>query len=211
MNPKIVDFLDKAYPAQNWFSTSTPFEVLVAVILSQNTSDRNSIPAFKNLKKKYKITPSVLAKANKKSIASAIKQAGLHNTKADKIVKVSKELLKKNLNQILKLPTDKARAELIALPGVGDKTADVVLSFVAGKETFPVDTHIKRITKRLGMVSENATYSEITESWKKIVPHARRSKIHIALIEHGRETCKARNPKCEVCCIKNYCNSYRPG
>ena len=205
---QIIPILEKAYKPITWGNNLTAFESLIAIILSQNTSDKNSIPAFHNLKKKFKITPQVLSKANKKSIATAIKSAGLHNQKADTIKKIAKELLKKDLKTILKLPTSEARVELIKLPGVGNKPADVVLSFVAGKDTFPVDTHIWRITERLGLVGQKNNYAQVSEAWKRIVPPANRGKIHVALIWHGREICKARKPKCKICPINKYCKYY---
>jgi len=132
-----------------------PFKTLIVTILSQNTNDRNTEKAFERLSNDFRIDPETLAKAHIKQLEASLKVAGLYRNKAKTIKKVSKivnETYHNDLQQILLKPVEEARNELMLLPGVGPKTADVVLLFAAKKPTMPVDTHVNRVSKRLGLV-----------------------------------------------------------
>ncbi|MCP6718388.1 MAG: endonuclease III [Patescibacteria group bacterium] len=207
---KVIKILRQKFSVQIWSKKFTAFEVLVATILSQATQRQNNIRAFKNLRKKFRIIPNVLARANLDELIKCIRPAGLHRIKALRIKKISKILTEKNensLEEILNKSCSEAREELLNLPGVGTKTADVVLSFVAQCNVFPIDTHIRRIIKRWGLVKENAVYEEIRAVLESLVKPKERLKVHLILIEFGREVCNSRRPKCEVCPISRYCLS----
>ena len=185
-----------------------PFKNLVIGILSQNTNDRNSTKAYVNLSRKFKIAPHTLANANEKQIANAIKTGGLYNIKAKRIKQLAKVIMKKynkNLKELVNLPEKESRKKLLELPGIGDKTADVFLAYCSKKFVLPVDTHINRVTKRLGIASPKANYREVQESLKRVLARKKRVRWHEILIMFGREICWARKPKCYTCPIERLC------
>ena len=183
------------------------FEILVATILSQNTSDRNSIEAYERLRQNIRIEPSEIMNANIREIEKYIRKAGLYKSKA-RAIKESAELIMYKLNgdlrNIRKYPLDKAREILSSINGVGLKTADVVLLHL-GFPVFPVDTHIRRVSKRLGIVGEKADYEEISNVWKKALKPHEYLDAHLRLIAFGRRICLAKNPKCGICFFKDIC------
>jgi len=185
-----------------------PFKNLIIGVLSQNTNDKNSTRAYVSLCKKFKITPNTLAKANEKIIANAIKTGGLYNLKAKRIKQLAKAVKEKHrgyLEQLVSMPEDEAREELLQIPGIGVKTADVFLAYCSKKFVLPIDTHINRVTKRLGIAPSKAKYKQIQEALKKIVPRTGRVKAHEILIMFGREICNAQRPKCYMCPVENFC------
>ncbi|EZQ03195.1 endonuclease III [Candidatus Acidianus copahuensis] len=190
-----------------WLKTKDPFKVLIATILSQNSTDRGAYKAYYNLEGNIGISLDKLAKADMLNVAKAIRNIGLYNSKAKRIIELSNIILDKygDLNNILN-QEDKARNILMSLPGVGEKTADVVLLTCKGYPVFPVDTHIKRVSLRLGIDGKN--YESISRNLMKIFPKDSYLKAHHLLIAHGRLTCKAKNPLCEKCTINNCCEYY---
>jgi endonuclease-3 len=214
---RIVDELSRRYVIDSrrfigLLAGGNLFELLVAVVLSQNTSDRNAIRAFENLKGKLGvITPESIASLSIGELAELIKPAGLHAQRARRIKGIA-ELLKCRLQefeaQIRELNAVEAREVLKQLEGVGDKTADVILLVYFGKKVFPVDTHIKRVTQRLGFV-KGGSYREISDFWSKCLPPEKYLEAHLLLIEHGRETCRARKPLCGECPLRDLCEFYR--
>jgi endonuclease III len=197
------------YP--RWFnSNKDPFRILIKTIISQNTADRNTDRAFETLSKQFKITPEALAKAEIRQIEEAIKVAGLYKSKSRSIKQVSNILLEKHsgdMQKILKLPLNEARETLKQLPGVGPKTADVVLLFSENKPTIPVDTHVNRVAKRLGFAPTKANYEAVRSNLQAIFNPSDFLALHLLLIEHGRKTCKAIKPRCKECSISSYCPS----
>jgi len=205
---RALAIIERSYRTKPWSRGMDSFEVLVGTVLSQNTNDRNSMLAFRRLKKKFKIRPEVLAKAKERDIAECIRPAGLYNLKAPRIKRIARELLEKyngKLDDILKMPEAEARMKLLELPGVGFKTADVLLSFVAGREVLPIDTHIARIAKRIGVVGEKAEYEETRNALEGLVSFEKRGMTHLALIKFGRTICVARKPLCPICPILKLC------
>lgn len=179
-------------------------------IISQHTNDKNTAKAFQNLSNKLRITPETLAKAETKQIEQCLKPAGLYHNKAREIRQVSREMLEKyngDLTKILSMPLDDARKELLRFPGVGPKTADVVLLFCAEKPTMPIDTHINRVSKRLGLASENADYDTLRKTLQSIFDPRDYLAVHVLLILHGRKYCRARAPLCGLCPLGNLCPS----
>jgi len=205
---RALAIIDRLYRSKPWSRGMDSFEVLVGTILSQNTNDRNSILAFRTLKKRFRIRPEVLAKAKERDIVECIRPAGLYNMKAPRIKSIAQELLEKydgKLDDILRMPEAEARTKLLELPGVGFKTADVLLAFVAGREVLPVDTHIARIAKRIGVVGGKANYEEIRNALESLVSSEKRGRTHLALIKFGRTICRARKPLCPRCPILRFC------
>jgi endonuclease-3 len=191
-------------------SKSDPFETLIVTIISQNTADRNTAVAFERLSKRFEITPEALAKAESAQIEECIKVAGLYKGKTQAIQSASKAVLEKfggSLKPVLALPLEDARKTLTEIQGVGPKTADVVLLFSAQKATIPVDTHVNRVSKRLGLAPENGDYEAVRSSLQALFPQKDYLAVHLLLIAHGRQYCKARNPLCQKCPVNTYCPS----
>lgn len=202
---------DEQYTILKVLKEMDPFKLLIATILSQNTNDKNSIRAYDRLEEKIGIYPHKLARADIKDIEGAIRIGGLYRQKARAIKEISRIILDNyegDLNHILKKPIEDARRTLLSLPKIGYKTADVLLLFSAGKSVFPIDTHITRISKRLGIVNERARYEEIRLKWQEILKPEHYELIHLLLIKLGREICKPRKPSCEKCPIKEVCKYY---
>jgi endonuclease-3 len=187
-----------------------PFETLVVTIISQNTADTNTERAFEKLSKQFEITPQVLANAETSKIEACLHIAGLCKSKAKTIQTASKIILEKfggSLKPILSLPLDEARKTLTQMPGVGPKTADVVLLFSANQPTVPVDTHVNRVAKRLGLAPANGNYEAVRLSLQSHFEPKDYLTLHLVLIAHGRQYCKARKPLCHECPVNNYCPS----
>lgn len=183
------------------------FEFIVGVMLSQNTSDRNAIKAYKNLIKIYgsPLTPNKILSKPINVLEDAIKIAGIYKQRAKRIYELAKLFSKPGFEEELKekikaLDVNEARQILMELPGVGIKSADVILSQYFGKPSFPVDTHIRRITARLGYVNTH-DYLSISDWWKSILEPRNYLETHLLLIIHGRKICRARSPLCEKCLL----------
>ena len=186
------------------------FETLVVTIISQNTADINTERAFESLSNQFEITPQALANSEIGKIEACLHVAGLYQNKAKAIKAVSKIILEKfggSLARVLSLPLDEARKTLMELPGVGPKTADVVLLFSANQPTIPVDTHVNRVSKRLGLAPANGDYEAVRLSLQSLFEPKDYLTVHLLLIAHGRKTCKARHPRCHHCPVYDYCPS----
>jgi len=189
---------------------SDPFETLIITIISQNTTDKNTHNAFTRLKHSFPITPKSLSEANTTQIEECIKPAGLYKNKTCAIRAVSKIVHEKygnSLNTILALPLKEARKTLTDMPGVGPKTADVVLLFSAQKPTIPVDTHVNRVSKRLGVAPKTGDYEAVRLNLQKLFTENDYLFAHQLLIGHGRQFCKSQKPLCSICPINSYCEA----
>ncbi len=189
---------------------SDPFETLIVTIISQNTADTNTQRAFENLSKQFEITPQTLSTAETYKIEACLHVGGLYKNKAQTIKNVSKIILEKycgSLNSILSLPLDESRKVLMEMPGIGPKTADVVLLFSANQPTIPVDTHVNRVAKRLGLAPANGEYEAVRLSLQRLFNQKDYLNVHLLLIAHGRKYCKAIHPLCMECPLNNYCPS----
>jgi endonuclease-3 len=205
----MVRIIGRRFPVKVW-KAGSPFETLVHTILSQNTNDRNSDAAMRKLRKRYRITPQVLSKVRVRELIPLIRSAGLYTSKAPRIKEVSrivKEQYGGRLAPILNLPYAEAKEKLMAMPGVGPKTADILLAFVAKNPVIPVDTHIARVTKRLGIAPANANYEKTRTSLEALIPPKDRVKLHLSVIAFGREICKAPRPRCAICPVSEWCPS----
>jgi endonuclease-3 len=208
---KILQTLRKTFAMPRWAtSPKDPFKTLIVTIISQNTADKNTAKAFENLSKRFKITPEALANAETSQIEECLKVAGLYKNKAKTIKQTSKIILEKfhaTLKPILSLPFDEARKTLLQLPGVGPKTADVVLLFSSQNPTIPVDTHVNRVAKRLGLVPANGDYETVRKSLQSLYNPKDYLAVHVLLILLGRNYCRARNPLCKQCPVGMLCPS----
>jgi len=208
---KILRTLQKTFTSpKSITSNRNPFKTLIVTIISQNTAGKNTAKAFENLSKQFQITPEALANAETNKIEECLKVAGLYRNKAKTIKQVSEIIMENfqgDLTQVLSMPFEEARKALLQLPGVGPKTADVVLLFCAETPTIPVDTHVNRVSKRLGLAPKNGDYEAIRKSLQELYDPKDYLSIHILLISLGRIYCKARNPLCRQCPVNMLCRS----
>lgn len=189
-------------------SSKDVFPTLVRTVLSQATNDRNRDRAYRNLADRYEISPEALAAADVKAIEEAIRVGGLYRNKARKLKALSNvvvERFKGSLDFIYSEPLEKARSMLMSIPGVGPKTADVVLLFAAGKPTVPVDTHVHRVSRRLGLAPLRGSYEDIRGALESLYSPEDYLAIHLLLIGLGRWFCRARNPLHEPCPLRSLC------
>lgn len=187
------------------------FELLVGTIISQNTNWRNVERAMENMKRKGLMHIDDILSADVSEIEDALRVSGLYRVKARRIKEIA-EIIKTwsiSLDDVLSMPLEVARAKLMELPAVGHKTADVMLAFKARAPVIPIDTHIRRVAKRLGLVDEKAKYKEIRLALESFVPPNERALFHLALIKFGREICRARDPACSKCPLNSVCKSSR--
>ena len=201
----------KWWPVQYPEDTSKdPFKNLILTVLSQNTSEVNCVRAYNGLATRFEVRPDVLADAEEMEVREAIRSGGLYNIKAKRIKEVSKAVLEKfrgDLTHVLELPEGEAREKLIELPGVGPKTADVLLARRHGYNTvFVVDTHMDRIAKRIGLVKPDAKYEEIQQALKNFIPWDKGERVSGLFWLLAKYTCKAQNPKCSECIIMEICD-----
>lgn len=187
------------------FRGRDPFKTLIAVILSQRTSRENVGAALREFEKRFRGISDV-AEADVKAIGKAIKPAGLWRQKAPRIKSIAQQLLMMGgLERVLSLPYEEARALLSSMKGIGPKTADVFLMFARRDQVFPIDTHIFKIMRRLGVAGEKEGYESLKKKLESITPPERRMQAHLALIEFGRKICRARSPRCESCFLLDVC------
>lgn len=205
---EVLERILSAYP-RRWTPTrGDSFKALIRTILSQNTNWRNEEKAYKCLEETIGVTPNTISTASFNDIAEAIHQAGMYNQRSIIIKEVADKVLALydgDLTQVLSKPYSEAREELMKLPGVGEKTADVVLLFNADKHVLPVDRHITRISKRLGLVPKNADYDTIRMTMEDATAPENYLDAHIKLIQFGRDVCRALNPRCITCPLSNLC------
>jgi endonuclease-3 len=207
----VLQILRENFAMPKWTQAKRdPFETLIVTVISQNTADRNTARAFESLSKRFEIKPEVLANAETSQIEDNLKIAGLYRNKAKTIKQVSRIILEKfhgSLQPILALPLEEARKTFIQMPGVGPKTADVVLLFSAKQPTIPVDTHVNRVSKRLGFAPANGDYEVVRASLQSLYEQRDYLAVHVLLIAHGRLYCKARRPLCKQCPVNIHCPS----
>jgi len=187
-----------------------PFKVLVRTIISQSTAEVNTKRAYENLSKEMLLTPKRLAEADIREIEDALFVAGLYRNKSRIIKKVSQIILRElngSLDFIYSKPLEEARGKLLSLPGVGPKTADIILLFCAGRPVLPIDTHVNRVSKRLGLAPMKAEYERIRADLQALYPPKDYFKVHMLFISLGRNICKARKPKHNECPVNNLCPS----
>lgn len=182
------------------------FEALVATVLTQNTSDANAGKALEALRRRVgQVTPEGILSLGEEELASIIRPAGMHRRRARQLIELARAAASVDLEGVRGMDVEEARRFLMSMPGVGPKTADVILVNL-GKPAFPVDTHILRISKRLGLAS---TYDAASKAWMSVFRKDEYLWGHLSLIEFGRRVCRARNPKCGECGLRDHCNYYK--
>ena len=182
--------------------STNPYQLLVAVVLSAQATDASVNIATKPLFEQIR-TPKQMIALGEERLRDAIKTIGLFNTKAKNVIALSHALIDDHGGEV-----PRTREELQALPGVGRKTANVVLNTAFGEETFAVDTHVFRVCNRTGL-APGKTVDEVEAKLEKIVPQPFRRDAHHWLILHGRYICKARRPECWRCPVADLC-AFRP-
>ena len=204
----LTNSLEKEYGKKYLKPSFDPLSELIATILSQNTSDHNSHRAFRNLKSSFKSWEE-LRKAPLNKVVRSIKIGGLEKIKAVRIKKILEQIYKErgnlNLSFLKKWNTEKIRGYLSQFVGVGDKTIACVMLFSLGRPVLPVDTHILRVSKRLGLLSVKSDSKKAHQILQKIIPTNVIYPFHLNLIEHGRKICKARIPLCGDCVLLKIC------
>jgi endonuclease-3 len=208
----ILDKLVAAYGDRTWQKRLEPVDELILTILSQNTSDLNSRRAFKSLTQNFTGWDKV-ASAEPAKIADVIRAGGLAKVKA-KYIKSALTALQKeapgfDLSFLAQRQVEDSREWLVRLPGVGMKTASCVLLFSLGMPAFPVDTHVYRVAKRLGLIKNSISADAAHLEMEKLTAPGDIYRCHVLLIEHGRKVCKAQRPLCPVCCLADVCLSRR--
>ena len=186
---------------------------LVCTILSQNTNDNNRDRAYTSLRAKFPIWEQV-RDAPTRQVIAAIRPAGLANQKGPRIQKVLRRISELNPGQPLNidfladLPVDEAKQWLMSLDGVGPKTAAIVLLFSLNRPAFPVDTHVHRVTTRLGLIPNGTTAEKAHGLLEALVPPEWYYAFHLNVIAHGRAVCKAQRPQCEICPLQKHCEYF---
>jgi len=205
---QIVSLLAEEYGRIRWRPHRDPLSELVMTILSQNTSDANSRRAYDRLVAKFGDWEAVAA-ANVEHIADAIRLGGLAQIKAPRIKAILQRIKDErgslDLGFLQDMPVEEAKAWLRGLPGVGPKTAACVLLFGLGKPVFPVDTHIYRVSRRLGLVDSGVSVEGAHDVLGQLFPVEHVYQSHLHLIQHGRRVCKAHNPRCQECILLKTC------
>jgi endonuclease-3 len=207
---EIIELLEQEYSPRKWQPARDPIDVLIGTILSQNTSDANSGRAFASLKAGFDSWEAV-ASAPAERIAQVIKSGGLSQIKAVRIKQVLEQIEKEqgriSLDALKSMNMAEAEDYLMRLVGVGHKTARCVLLFSLGKPSLPVDTHVFRVAKRLGLIDSRASIEKAHSLLQEQIPPSNVYQFHIHVIEHGRRICHARQPRCNRCILRGICPS----
>ena len=208
----IARILGDAYGYPTWRAHLTPVEELVSTILSQNTTDHNRDMAFAALRARFPTWEEV-RDAPPEAVIAAIRSAGLANQKGPRIQEALRRITEERgeitLDFLDEMDVETAKAWLTGLNGIGPKTAAIILLFALNKPAFPVDTHVHRVTRRLGLIGPKTTAERAHRELEAIIPPEDYYPAHLNFIRHGRLVCKARRPRCEVCPLTAHCDHYR--
>ncbi|MGZ8579375.1 MAG: endonuclease III domain-containing protein [Actinomycetota bacterium] len=185
-----------------------PLDELIWTVLSQHTSDLNAERAFHALRAAHPTWEQVVA-AKPAAVADVIRSGGLADTKAVRIQTILREIADReggyDLSTLRELDDTDAREYLMTLPGVGPKTAAVVMAFALGRDVIPVDTHVHRVSRRLGLIPPKASAEMAHELLAELVPDDLKTPLHVGLIRLGRGVCRAPTPRCEDCPLADLC------
>jgi endonuclease-3 len=178
---------------------------LILTVLSQSTNDRNRDVAFLALRRDFGDWAAVRDAPNA-AVERSIRPGGISKVKSTRIQEILREIDIPTFDEHLAgLPVAQARDELVALPGVGRKTAACVLLFAYGMRDIPVDTHVSRVGTRLGLFREGAPFEELHDAMLELTPRGQELEFHVNLLRHGRRTCHSRRPKCGECALLRLC------
>ena len=201
---EILTYFDEIHSnPQCALNFSNTYELLIAVVLSAQCTDERVNQVTPKL---FSIanTPEKMLELGENKLKQIIYPCGFYNNKSKAILSLSKDLVDKFNGQV-----PSSIEELTSLSGVGRKTANVVIGVAFGGQTIAVDTHVHRVSKRLGLTTQNSTPEKCEQDLLKIIPHERRTKFHHQVIWFGRLTCKSQRPLCETCKLKNICKHYK--
>ena len=205
---RVVENLDGEYGAKRNRPNRRPLDTLVGIILSQQNSSVSSRACFAELIRRFPTWEDALA-ASVDDIEDAIRRGGLARIKAVRIHAILEDLVARHgsleLGHLKDLAPDEAVTELLGLKGVGPKTARCVLLFALGADVFPMDVHIFRIAERLGIIAPKTPDERAHRLVGSLIPDGRRFTAHVNMIEHGRTICRPTAPKCDGCCLLEYC------
>lgn len=204
----LVDELEKLYGRSRRIARFDPMEELISCVLSQHTTDATSFPTFTRLRETFPDWQAVVD-AGPDRVADVIRKAGLANQKAKNIVAALIAIKERygsySLDALRGMDLLTARSELMSLPGVGPKTASIVLCFSFGKGAIPVDTHVFRVGWRLGLYEKKVGENKAHDVLLRLVPEDLAFRFHVALIQHGRKVCRAPKPSCGECPLQGDC------
>jgi endonuclease-3 len=208
----VFHLLNEVYGRPAWRSHGPPLDELVATILSQATADVNTERAYVELTARFPDWESVM-NAPPEAVIAAIHSAGLSLTKGPRIQNALRTIYRErgelSLDFLADLPLAEAMAWLTAIEGVGPKTASIVLLFSLGRPVFPVDTHVYRVGGRLGLIPPRMSADKAHAFLVGLGAPETYYPMHINLIRHGREICRARHPQCQICPLQDWCEYYQ--
>ena len=209
---KVHKKLIEAFGEPTWRNPLPPVDELVSTILSQNTNDVNRDRAFDSLRAKFPTWEQV-RDADTDEVIDAVRVAGLANQKGPRLQQVLRDITEErdslDLSFLKEMPLEEARNWLTKFKGVGPKTAAIVLCFSLNRPAFPVDTHVYRVTGRIGLRSEKLTVEQAHPFLEGVFPPETYYAAHLNIIRLGREVCAARKPNCPVCPVRELCD-YEP-
>lgn len=209
---RVYQRLVQEFGLPDWGQASVPLDELVNTILSQNTNDRNRDVAYNNLRARF-ATWEEVRDADPREVVEAVRPAGLANQKGPRIQSVLRQITEERgelkLDFLFDLSAEDAFAWLTRFKGVGPKTASIVLQFSLAKPAFPVDTHVYRVSGRIGLRPERMTVEQAHEFLARLFDPEQYGPGHLNLIRLGREICHARKPACEICPVRPWCNYYQ--
>jgi len=210
--PYIIQNLKAVYGAPKPERDLDPLDVLIRTILSQSTTNVNSDRAFDHLKQRFP-TWETARRARVSSIEAEIKSGGLAKQKSVRIKELLNQIHKRrgslDLSFLNTAPLEEAKRFLSSFKGIGPKTVACTLLFAFHRPVFPLDTHIFRIARRLGLIPEKCSDEEAHRLMGEMIPPKRYYEVHINLIRHGRKICRPSDPLCEQCCLIDYCEYYQ--
>jgi endonuclease-3 len=208
----VCDQLDAENGKLTWHSHGEPLGALIQTILSQHTSDKNSERAYDNLRRTFPDWDTV-REAPIPEISDAIRSGGLADAKAPRIRSVLEQIHARqgetSLDFLYNTPTDEALEYLLSFHGVGPKTAACVLMFSLGRPVLPVDTHVFRVSHRLGLIEQKIGEAKAHDALQAQLPPERVYSFHVHLIRHGRRVCTAQRPQCEICVLQERCRHHQ--
>jgi endonuclease-3 len=208
----IFEILAATYGFPTWRQHLPPVDELVDTILSQNTSDVARDKGFERLRQRFP-TWEAVRDAPAHEVIEAIRPAGMSETKGPRIQQVLRQITDEcgaiTLDFLAEMDVEAAKAWLTRFNGVGPKTAAIVLLFAFNKPAFPVDTHVHRVTQRLGLIGPKTTREQAHVELEKIIPPDQYYQAHLNFIEHGRKICRAARPLCERCPLTTLCDYYQ--
>ncbi|MBN1426745.1 MAG: endonuclease III [Anaerolineae bacterium] len=208
---RLAEILSQEYGYPSWRQHLPPVDELVSTILSQNTSDTNRDKAFDALKDRFS-TWEAVRDAPLDDVIDAIRPAGLSNRKGPRIQAALSYLTRTQghitLDHLEDMPIEEAKDWLTSIDGIGPKTAAIILCFAFGRPAFPVDTHVHRVTGRVGLIDRKTSAEQAHGILEEIVPPEDYYAFHLQVIRHGRQVCHARKPACDRCTLQQDCDYF---